>query len=105
MGEGDELHLIWQSVVRRARARIEPPDDHKPLDVRSETGEEEGEGALGIDGAALAPVDVVRVDGEPHGRRYALPRRRTIRARAASGGPKRTEPTRNPNPQDPCMTA
>ena len=104
MGEGDELHRVGQAVVGGARARIEPPHDHEPLHVRSELREEEGEGALRVDGVALAPVDVVGVDGEPHGPGYSS-LRRAIRARAASGGPKRTEPARNPNPQAPCMTA
>ena len=67
VGEGDELHRVGQAVVGGARARIEPPHDHEPLHVRGELREEEGEGALRVEGVALAPVDVVGVDGEPHG--------------------------------------
>ena len=100
VGEGDELDVVGEPVVRAARSRVEAPDDHQPVDVAAELGEEEREGALGVEGASLAPVHVVRVDEQLHRRR-----RPTARASAASGGPNRRQPDRKPKPQERCMTA
>ena len=98
VGQGDEVDAVGQAEVAGAVGGPGAAQQDQVIEVLADLGDEERKRPFAPELTPGLFVDLVVVDDEPHAYRRND-------ASAATGGPKRTQPARNPNPAATCMEA